>query len=100
MDQTYGLGLGQLDLAQQGQDWGQMIGLEGIDFRNQQYGDQRSDYQDQLMVALLGMTPVPGMNPVNPYAGYGYQSQGNNPDMLGNIASGIGDIYAGGGFGS
>jgi hypothetical protein len=85
MDQSYGLGLGQLDLARQGQDFNQMLGLEGIDFRNRQYGDQQQQYQDQLMMALLGMTPVPGTTQVSPWSGYsaGLSSAGSNTGLLG-----------------
>lgn len=76
------LGMGGLDMARQGQDFNQMMGLEGVDFRNRQYADQGQQYQDQLMMALMGMTPVPGVNPISP-------NQGNNqyadPGLLGRL---------------
>ena len=55
------LGMGQLDMARQGQDFNQMMGLEGTQFRNRAYNDSRSDYQDALTMSLMGITPVPGV---------------------------------------
>jgi hypothetical protein len=79
------LGLGQLDLARQGQDFGQMMGLEGLQFRNRQYGDQQQQYQDQLTMALLGMTPIPGVTPIDPSGAFGdtLASAGQNQGLLG-----------------
>ena len=70
MDQNYGLGQGRLDLNRQGQDFNQMMGLEGTQFRNRQYGDQQQMYQDQLLMSMLGMNPVPTGSQVNPYGPY------------------------------
>ena len=64
IDKQYSLGMGNLDVNRQGQDFGQMMGLEGNQFRNRAYNDSRSDYQDALTMSLMGMTPVPG------YGGY------------------------------
>jgi hypothetical protein len=86
MDQQYGLGMGQLDTLRQGQDFNQMIGLEGVDFRNRAYGDQRSDYQDALTMSLMGMTPIPGVIGYDPSGLAGTQigaSQGGG--LLGQI---------------
>lgn len=63
---NYDLGAGNLDMMQQGQDFNQMIGLEGLQFRDRRYGDQRSDYQDALTMSLMGMTPVPGVMGYDP----------------------------------
>lgn len=71
MDQGYNLGLGNLDLAQQGQDFNQMLGLEGIDFRNRQYGDQQQQYQDQLMLALLGFDQPGQAGMIDPSSAFG-----------------------------
>ena len=60
MESQFNLGMGNLDMRRQGQDFNQMLGLEGVDFRNRRYNDSRSDYQDQLTMALMGGTPVPG----------------------------------------
>lgn len=57
----YDLGNKNLDMNQQGQDFNQMIGLEGLQFRDRMYGDKRSDYQDALTMSLMGMSPVPGV---------------------------------------
>ena len=71
----------QQGFAQQGQDYNQWMGLENLGYRNQMYGDSRSDYQDALTMALMGMTPVPGMTPQNP-AGYAGQQGGYQPGWL------------------
>lgn len=77
------------------QGFGQMMGLEGIDFRNRGYNDSRSDYSDALMMALLGMQAPGGQynyDPNSPYAsqlGYGsntygtWMSQFANPFLFG-----------------
>jgi len=58
-----------MDLQQQAQDWSQMMGLEGIDFRNRGYNDSLQMYQDQLLMAMLYGTPIPGGSQTNPYGG-------------------------------
>lgn len=58
---NYDLGMGNLDMARQGQDFNQMMGLEGLQFRDRMYGDKRSDYQDALTMSLMGITPIPGV---------------------------------------
>ena len=55
------LGRANLDLQRQGQDFGQMMGLEGVDFRNRAYNDKQNQYYDQLTMAMMGQTPVPGV---------------------------------------
>ena len=83
-DSSYNLGMGNLGMNQQGQEFNQMMDLENIDFRNRGYNDGQMQYQDQLTLAMLGMNPVPvgGMtNPYNPYgdqAGRGGSSYGAN----------------------
>jgi len=69
----------QQSLAWQGQDFNQMMGLEGLQFRDRQYGDSRSDYQDALTMALLGMTPIPGAGQYSPGQ---YAYQGGDPGWL------------------
>jgi hypothetical protein len=54
------LGMGGLNLQQQQQDWAQMMGLEGVDFRNRAYNDNQDKYYDQLTMSLMGMMPIPG----------------------------------------
>lgn len=92
MDLQNQLGMGQLDLARQGQDFSQMLGLENIDFRNRAYGDQQQQYYDQMMMAMLGMSPAPGMNPVNPYSGYdsSVSTAAKDKGLLGDIAGWFG----------
>ena len=86
MDLSNQLGQGQLDLSRQGQDFNQMMGLEGMDFRNRQYGDQQQQYQDQLIMAMMGMTPIPGVAQISPQGAYntGVQSAGQDKGFLGN----------------
>jgi hypothetical protein len=59
--------MGQLDMARQGQDFNQMLGLEGIDFRNRSYNDQMQMYQDQMLMQALGQNPIPVGSQANPY---------------------------------
>jgi hypothetical protein len=74
--QRYGMDLGdrfnmgQLDVARQGQDFNQMMGLEGVDFRNRAYNDNQMKYQDQLYMAMLAQNPIPAGSQVNPYDPY------------------------------
>jgi hypothetical protein len=63
MDQNFNIQSGQLDMARQGQDFNQMMGLEGVDFRNRAYNDKQAQYYDQLTMAMMGI-PIPG------YGGY------------------------------
>jgi len=78
MDQQFNLGRGNLDLQRQGQDFGQMMGLEGVEFRNRAYNDKQNQYYDQLTMAMMGQTPVPGVIGYDPssLAGTMYGSTG------------------------
>jgi hypothetical protein len=86
-DQGYQLGMGGLDLSRQQQDYAELMGLEGMDFRNRQYADQLQQYQDQITMAMLGLTPVPGVSPVNPYDPYAASltSAGQSGGIIGDI---------------
>lgn len=87
----YQQGMGNLDLARQGQDWNQMIGLEDRNFQYQQYndmlnrGDQR--YQNQILFQLLGMQPTSGGGDMNMgnYFNAIMQGQGMDKGLLGNL---------------
>jgi hypothetical protein len=57
---------GQLDVAQQGQDWNQMMGIDDRKFRNASYDNQNQQYQDFLTMSMLSQNPVPGATQVNP----------------------------------
>jgi len=87
MDIQNQLGMGQLDMARQGQDFNQMMGLEGMDFRNNQFNFGQQQYQDQLMMALMGMTPIPGVSPISPGGAYnaGLGSAGQDRGILGTL---------------
>ncbi len=65
MDQNFNIQSGQLDMARQGQDFNQMMGLEGVDVRNRAYNDKQSQYYDQLTMAMMGI-PIPGYGGYNP----------------------------------
>ena len=67
MDMGNQLAQGQLDMNRQGQNFNQMMGLEGVDFRNRAYNDSRGDYRDQLTMAMMGQTPVPGVSQTGNY---------------------------------
>ena len=86
-DLQHQLGMGGLDLQRQGLDFNQMMGLEGLDFRNRQYDDRQQQYQDQITMALMGMTPVPGMTPIDPNGAFGttLQSAAGNTGILGRL---------------
>jgi hypothetical protein len=86
-DLNHQLGMGNLDLHRQGQDFNQMLGLEGIDFRNRQYSDQQQQYQDQITMALMGMTPVPGTTAIDPTGAFNQTigSAGQNQGILGRL---------------
>ena len=87
MDMQNQLGMGQLDMARQGQDFNQMMGLEGMDFRNNQFNFGQQQYQDQLMMALMGMTPIPGVSQISPGGAYnaGLGSAGQDRGILGTL---------------
>jgi len=67
MDQNYNIQQGQLGLSQQNQDFNQMMGLEGVDFRNRAYNDKQNQYYDQLTMAMMGV-PIPGYGGYDPSA--------------------------------
>ena len=76
MDQQNQLGMGALDMARQGQNFGQMTDLEQIQFRNRAYGDQRADRQDEITMAMMGQTPIPGVSQMGNY-GNQFRSTGD-----------------------
>ena len=63
-----------------------MMGLEGVDFRNQAYNDSRSDYGDSLLMSVLGYgQPNQGQqwnadpnSPYNAQLGYGASTYGTS----------------------
>jgi hypothetical protein len=65
MDQDYGLGLGSQDIMRQGQNFDQMLGLEGIDYRNRVFNEGQQRYQDTLSQALMGFDRAPGASQVD-----------------------------------
>jgi hypothetical protein len=69
---------GALDMNQQGQEFNQMMGLEGVDFRNRGYNDGLEQYNDQITMALLGMNPIPVGSNTNPYNPYNTQAGSGN----------------------
>jgi len=73
MDQQYNLGMGNLDMLRNNQDFMQMMGLEGVDFRNRSYNDQMQMVQDALYMNMVYGNPVPSGSQVNPYAPYNQQ---------------------------
>ena len=94
-DSTQGENARQFDdrsnMAWDSQGFGQMMGLEGLDFRDRQYNDSRNDYNNSLLMAMLGMN-----QPHNPYyqdptsaynaqLGFGASNYGTQMDFLGNI---------------
>lgn len=85
MDQNFELGMGNLDVTRQGQDFNQMMGLEANQFRNRAYADKRSDYQDALTMSLMGMTPVPGVIGYDPTALAGMQLGGGGGGFFSGI---------------
>lgn len=86
-DLQHQLGMGGLDLQRQGMDFSQMMGLEGIDFRNRQFDTQQQQYQDQITMALMGMTPVPGTTAIDPTGAFNSTigSAGANQGLLGRL---------------
>lgn len=79
------------DRAWDQQGFGQMMGLEGLGFRDRTYNDSRSDYNNSLLMAMLGMN-----QPHNPYyqdptsaynaqLGFGANNYGSMSNMWGNI---------------
>jgi len=65
-DQSFQLGMGNLDMNRQGQSFGQMMGMDAAQFRNTQFNRQGEQYQDALTMSLMGQTPIPGVQPSNP----------------------------------
>ena len=105
-DNTFGEGARQFNdmsnRAWDNQGFGQMMGLEGIDFRNQSYNDYRSDYGNSLLMAMLGygggQQPQWNADPNSPYnaqLGYGASTYGTQSGLAGNLFGGFG--YVGGG---
>jgi len=82
--------MGGLDLSRQGQEFNQMMGLENNQFRNNQFNFGQQQYQDQLMMALMGMTPVPGVAQISPGGAYnaGLGSAGQDRGILGALFGG------------
>ncbi len=74
----YDINRGNQSILQQGQDFNQMIGLEGIDFRNRAYNDNQDKYYDQLTMALMGQTPIPGYGGYDPTGLAGQQIAGSS----------------------
>jgi hypothetical protein len=87
MDLTNQFNMGGLDMARQGQGFNQMMGLEGVDFRNRAYNDSRGDYQDQLIMAMMGQTPIPGVSQISPGGAFNttISSAGQDKGWLGNM---------------
>lgn len=65
MDQDYTLGQGSQDIMRQGQNFDQMLGLEGVDFRNRAFNEGNQRYQDTLSQALMGFDRAPGASQVD-----------------------------------
>jgi hypothetical protein len=66
IDKGYDLGMGNLDMNRQGQDFGQMLDLDANQFRNNAYNDSQDQYRDQLYLAMYGQNPVPAGSTINP----------------------------------
>jgi len=69
-DLNHQLGMGNLDLHRQGQDF-----------------NQQQQYQDQITMALMGMTPVPGTTAIDPTGAFNQTigSAGQNQGILGRL---------------
>lgn len=74
----YDINRGNQNLLQQNQDFNQMLGLEGIDFRNRAYNDKQDQYYDQLTLSLMGQTPIPGYGGYDPTGLAGQQIAGSS----------------------
>jgi len=91
------------DRAWDAQGYGQMMGLEGNQFRNQAYNDSRSDYGNAMLMALLGYgQPNAGTqwnadpnSPYNAQLGYGASTHAAQTGLTGDLLGGFG--YMGGG---
>ena len=81
MDQRYNLGQGDLELGRQKQDFGETIGYDNMDYRNNLFNQNQQNWKDTFTANLAGanMSPYgggtgntvqPGGNPVDPYASY------------------------------
>lgn len=94
-DSTLGENARQFDdrsnMAWDSQGFGQMMGLEGLEFRDRQYNDSRNEYNNSLLMAMLGMN-----QPHNPYyqdptsaynaqLGFGANNYGTQMGFLGDI---------------
>jgi hypothetical protein len=66
-DLGHQLGMGQLDYTRNMGEHSQMMDLLGYDMGVRQYNDQQQMLQDAMFNQWYGNTPIPGMNPVNPY---------------------------------
>ena len=82
----------QSNRAWDAQGYGQMMGLEGNQFRNQMYNDSRSDYQNNLVMSMLGygggQQPQYNFDPNVPYGqqlGYGANQYGNQSSYYGGL---------------
>jgi hypothetical protein len=53
MDQNYQLGQGKLDLGRQGQSFDEMLGLEGLQYRDAQTAQQQQNWEDQFLYNMM-----------------------------------------------
>jgi hypothetical protein len=71
----------QAGMSANDQAFNQMMGLEGLGYRDYLTGVDQSRYQDTLALALMGMAPGPSYNTTNTGLsngpGYEYQNQSN-----------------------
>lgn len=58
MDQQYGLGMGNLELGRQQQDFGEIVGYGNMDFRNAQFNEGNQRWDEQLAMTMAGQ-PMP-----------------------------------------
>jgi len=82
MDQNFGINSGMLDLNRQKQDYAEMMGYEGLDFRDAQFNEGNDRYWNSLALSMIpganipGGTSPPGIdpgqqgNPWDPWADY------------------------------
>jgi hypothetical protein len=64
------LGWGGLELGRQQQDFSEIMGYEGIDYRNAQFNEMNNRWDQGLAMQMAGMQP--------PYGGDGQYSQGGS----------------------
>lgn len=79
-DQLYNLGLGNLELGRQGQDFAETVGYDNMDYRNDLFNQNQSNWQNTFISNLMG-----GNQP--PYGGRSGQHQmqpGSNVAPFGN----------------